>query len=125
MPNAQNEMVVLTRGGINAKTVATTTIDTTENGTRVFIPIGFAIVCTAATAISVGCTLNLGTNSANFDNIASSYAASIIDTTQAAVSMLNGFPPAIPANTDIKLKITAGATGTAQTIRVDLLGYYV
>lgn len=111
---------------INLKTAATTTIFTTENGARRFYVTDVLLETTAATDFTVGATLSLGTNDADYNNISpAGVAVGMIDGVNALQRVLleTGFS-SIPANTAVKVKITVGATATTATGKVIVRGFY-
>jgi hypothetical protein len=123
-------MTKFTLEGINGKTVASSKIATTDPA-RAFIVTGVVIRCTAASAITIAASASVGTNSASFNNI---IAATVLAGVTAANKAVSSDPSGsltvleagivIPPNTDIDIKITNAATGTSQTLGVDVLGYY-
>lgn len=110
---------------IDAKTAATTTIDTTENGNRRFVPLSVVLEITAQSVLIAGPSISIGTN-AGVDNILAITTTGLTATNAilAKVPLGNASTVSVPANTAISVKVTTGATATSATLRVDLIGYY-
>lgn len=125
MSNRSNEFVVFSRGGINAKTVASTVIDTTEDGTRRFVPVMVTVESTASNTVTGGIIASVGTNSATYNNILASKTFDPFTTNQLDCVQCSGLLSSVAPNTDIRINITTGATGTSETMRVDIIGYYI
>jgi hypothetical protein len=107
--------------GVNAKSTGATTIFTTE-GER-FHPLFVVAEITAASALTIGATVSVGTNSTSFNNI---MAASVTGTT-----LNNMLPNALSALTDsvapgtaVKVNVSVGAVGTSGTMSVTVIGFY-
>ena len=120
-----NDIVRYSVAGIDAKTTGNTTLFTTDPG-RVFVPIAVVAYCSAATAITVAATITIGTNSTAYDNLV---ASSILSGLTAAGLFTTpvytlGATPVAPG-TDVVLKIGTAATGTSQTIEIDIIGFYL
>lgn len=128
--NGGGGMTKFTLEGIDAKVLAATKIATTD-ATKKFIITDIIVRCTAATAITVAATLSIGTNSATYNNIMA--ATALTGVTTANTGLFSGAHGSftlleagfiVAANTDIEVKVTVAATGTSQTIAVDVVGYY-
>lgn len=112
--------------GINAKNTGTTTIYTTENGTRNFYPSRIRFICTAGTLITIVPTISIGTNASSYNNILA--ATSLTGLTSASNSISYNVDalviPVIAANTAIIANVTVGSTATTMTIEVHIFGDY-
>jgi hypothetical protein len=124
MPNAQGSLVALSVGGINAKTTGTTVLDTTEDGSQRFVPLWVFIECTAATSITVGADLNVGTNAPNYTSLVATIGPTTLNQVESFVAASTAGATSIAPNTEIRVNITKAATGTSQTLRCDVIGYY-
>lgn len=118
-----NSPVILsTVAGINAKTVANTALYTAPAGKTAIIT-GAIIRCTAANTLSSGPAMGIG-NVAGTNNIFASSTLTALTTTTAIFGfVLVGISISTAAAGVIYANIGTGATGTSQTIAVDLLGY--
>lgn len=120
-----NDLVRYSVSGIDAKTTGTTTLFTTDAG-RVFVPTSVMVYCSAATAITVAASISIGTNGATYDNLV---APGILSGLTAAglftIPVLTVGGTAATASTAVVLNITTAATGTSQTIEVDVIGFYL
>lgn len=117
-----------TVNGVNTKVTGTTLLYTVPAGRRAII-LSAIIRCVTATAITVGPTLSIGQNSPSYNDIyASAVLTGLISTSGTGSSFGFGsiglFAQGAPGAT-IDLSITNAATGTSQTISVDLNGYLV
>lgn len=125
MPLHFKSLQIISIGNINAKTVASTSIFTTENGTRTFYCIGASIECTAATLVTTPMTASIGTNSTTFNNILPVTLMTGLNAVNLHLPLfLSASQATVAPNTGIFINITIGATATAQTITVHLLGFY-
>lgn len=115
--------IVVTVTGINAQTVATTTLYTVPSG-KTFIPTEAIVRCTAATAITNGPTANVYTSSAG-DIYASTNIAALTAVNKIFGWQTIGMSLSVPAGGTVNFQITAGATGTSETVAIDLMGYLV
>lgn len=115
--------VLASVSGINAKTIANTALFTVPAGATAVVT-GYTVRATAAAAISAGPSAGIG-NVAGTNNIISSQAmtalTSALTTFQWATT---GISLATAATGTIYFNLGTGATGTSETITVDLLGYY-
>jgi len=107
--------------GINAKSTGATTIFTTE-GER-FHPLFVVAEITAASALTVGATVSVGTNSASFNNI---MAASVTGTTinNMLPNALSALTDSVAPGTAVKVNVSVGAVGTSGTMSVTVIGFY-
>lgn len=115
--------------GINAKTVANTSLYTVPTSKTAIITAAI-VRCTAATAITNGPTLSMGRNSASFNDIFASTAINALTNAGPGAGSMFGFSTigmsALAAATDVvSVAITNASTGTSQTIAIDLIGYLV
>jgi len=126
MAGAPDLRVLGAIGGIDGKTVANTTLFTTENGTERCYPVLAIVEATAGSVITVGPTVSIGTNSATFNNILAATSMTLVLLTNTMqVSLATGvLPSSVAANTAVTVRVSVGAVGTSQTLRVTLLGYY-
>lgn len=110
--------------GINAKTVANTSLFTVPTG-KTAIVTSVVIRVTAATAITVGPSAGIG-NVAGTNNIAASATMTTLQTTaDDFIFIISGASKATAAAGQIYLNLGTAATGTSETIAVDLIGYLV
>jgi hypothetical protein len=115
--------ILSTTTGINAKSVATTVCYTNNTGTNVVI-IGFIIRCTAASAITVGPTINVYTSTPN--DIFTSTAITNLTTTSKIFNMpISGMSVLVANSGTVTFSVDTASTGTSQTIAVDLIGYSI
>ena len=111
--------------GINAKTAAATNILPVPKGSYVgFVVTGIRVETTAASAITTGATITIGSTGIS----ANSILASTTLATAPPVGGYESFNPkagalVIPQGDIITLTVATPATGTSQTIRVHLIGY--
>lgn len=112
-----------TIGGIDAKTVAATTLYTVPVG-KIMIITSVVVKCAAADTVSVACSYSLGGNNPNYDNWKGITASGLDSQGQIRMETVeNQVSSAMAAGTVFKLNITTGATATTQTLVVDLFGY--
>lgn len=120
----QGSSLLSTTTGVNGKTVGTTTLYTVPTGKTAVIT--RAIVrCTAATSITVGAVGGIGIATGEDDIFASTSLTGVIDTSKAWVFDSLGSTTLGVATNVIKLGIDSAATGTSQTLAVDLYGYLI
>lgn len=114
-----------TISNINAKSIATTTLYTPPSGKTAIIT-GAIVRCTAASAITNGPTVSVGmTSSAYSDIFAATALNALTGTTSVYGFSLTGMSVSIAGGTAIKANLSAAATGTSQTISIDLIGYLI
>lgn len=104
-----------TLAGVDAKTIASTVIFTSQPG-RQFIITDAVARTTAAVAIAVGATISIGTNGATYNNIAP--AVAMLSLTANTYDMVLGrilavSPIVVPAATDVRINVSLAATGTS------------
>lgn len=115
--------VLSTTTGINAKSIAATTLYTVPTG-KTCVVTAAIIRCTAASAITNGPTASIGFTSTAFADIyANANMVALTGTTAIFGYSTVGMSASAVATTVIKLNISTGAAGTSQTIAVDLIGY--
>lgn len=120
VPVFQNKFTLT---GIDAK-VAANSVIFTNNGSSDFVISNGIIRCTAASGITSGPSIGLG-SAAGVNDIFSS--VSLLALTVAGRSFgfsLIGMSITIPAGGSIYVNLTAPATGTSQTVCVDIEGYW-
>lgn len=116
--------VLSTTTGIDAKTVATTTLYTVPTGKTAIITAAI-IRCTTASSISVAPNMGIGRNATQDDIFASVALTGLTATTSIFAFSSIGTLATGAATELIKLGIDTGATATTMTIAVDLIGYLV
>lgn len=117
-------IILSTTTGINGKTVANTNLYTVPAG-KTAIVIGYIVRCTAATAITVGASAGIG-NSSGTNNIAASQAMTALLTTADTFNWpIVGMSKTITTGNSAFFNLGTAATGTSQTLAVDLLGYLI
>jgi len=121
--NLTAPVVLSTTTGIDGKTVANTSLYTVPTGKTAIIT-GYVTRCTAATAITVGVSAGIG-NIAGTNNIFASGASGITTTSQIFGNSLSGTSILTPAAGVIYYNLGTAATGTSQTLSVDLIGYLI
>lgn len=112
--------------GINTKTTGATVVGTTENGTQRFVPTHIIAEVTATSAPLTAASVSVGTNGASYNNILAITPLTGLTT----VNTLLIIPivlavGSIAANTAINVNVTTAITGTSQSVRFDVIGYYV
>lgn len=111
--------------GINAKSVAATNLYTVPSG-KTAILTSATVRCTAASAITAGPTASIGVVSSSFADIYASATMSALTTTSSAFGYTStGMFGQAATTTVIKFNLTNAATGTSQTVAVDIMGYLV
>lgn len=121
LPNIQ---VVAAVSGINAVAPVNTLAYTNATG-KTLIVTGATVRCTAATAITNGPTVAIGTTAGASDVFAGVNLVALTTT-----SKMFGFGPVgmsvvIPNAGTVYFNITAGSTGTSQTIAGEITGYFI
>lgn len=119
------QSLITSSAGINAKTVANTTIFTPVPAGKQFIITGIIIRCTAASAITIGPTLGIGTASGTNDIFASTVLTALTTTNDVFGFALVGMSKAVAAAGSVFLNLGTAATGTSQTIVADIKGYFI
>lgn len=110
--------------GIDGKSVANTAVYSVPAGKSCVVTAA-VIRCTAASAITVGPSVGVG-SAAGTSNIFSSTAlAALIDTTGVFGFQLIGMSVIVAASGTVYLNLGTAATGTSQSLAIDLIGYLV
>jgi len=115
---------LVTITGIDAKTTGTTTLYTVPTGKTAVITKA-VVRCTAATAITVAPTLGIGVAAGEADIFASVVLTGLTTTATVWTFGASGLAVPVAAAGVIKVGIDTAATGTSQTIAIDLFGYLV
>jgi len=109
---------------INGKSVENTALYTVPTGKKAVVT-GYVVRCTAAAAISIGASGGIG-------NIAGTSNISAAQDMTALLAPANTFQQPImgaslitSAGEIIYFNLTGAATGTSQTLAVDLIGYLI
>lgn len=109
--------------GINAKSTGQTTLYTVPTG-KTCVVTAAIIRCTAASSITNGPTASVGfTSTAYTDIYAAANMVALTGTTSIFGYSTVGMSASAVAATVIKFNISSAASGTSQTIAVDLIGY--
>lgn len=125
MPLYFKSLQIISIPTITATTTGATLLYTTENGTRKFYCVAISLECTTATLVTIPPTVSIGTNSTSYNNImVTTLATGLLATALHFPIPINTASTVIPANTGIYVNVTTGATATAQTITVHLVGFY-
>lgn len=122
LPNTYTTVLGIVTG-VNAKTVANTTLFTVPTG-KTAIVTSVVVRCTAATAITAGPTVNISTT-ATGDIFASVTMSALSSTTKAYIFTSTGGTTVAAATTTVKFNLTAVATGTSQVLTIMVIGYLV
>lgn len=113
-----------TTAGINAKIIANTNLYTPPTGKTAIIT-GYIVRCSAATAITIGCTAGIG-NVSGTNNIAPSQAMTTLTSTDDLFEWaIVGMSVTVTTGNSAFFNLATAATGTSQTLIVDLIGYLV
>lgn len=111
--------------GINSKSTGATALYTVPTGKTAIITEAF-VRCTAASAITVGASASIGQNSTAFDDfVGITILTALLATTDAFPLRATAKFVQAAAAAVVNIKITTAATGTSQTLAVDLYGYLV
>ena len=114
--------ILVTVNGINGKAVANTSLYTVPAG-KTCIVIGYTVRCSAASAITVGPAAGIG-NIAGTSNISASQGMNaLLTTSDSFLWTLYGMSKVTTAGGQIYFNLGTAATGTSQTLSVDLMGY--
>lgn len=120
-PASNMEVELSSTTGINAKSVANTTLYTVPAGKTCVITRA-VVRCTAASAITNGPTANIFNVSAS--DIYTSTAINALTTTTTLFHFNSvGMSVSAAAASTITFSVTNASTGTSQTVAVDLFGY--
>lgn len=113
--------VLSTITAINGKTTGTTNLYTVPTG-KTAVVTAINIRCSAASAITIGPTIGVGV-AAGEDDIMMPQTNTITATTQSFNWPIIGRSVIAPAAAVIKLGLDTAATGTSQTLEIDVIGY--
>lgn len=119
----QTVSLLSTTTGINAKTIANTTLYTPSGKTA--LATTAIVLPTLATAITVGPTIGIGTNATPSNIFAQTALTAVITTAQAYNFSAPGVFVVAPSGTPILAGVTSAATGTAMTVTIYLFGILV
>lgn len=129
MANYTRTLVYLSEGNVDGEVVGNTLLTRTRlsEGSLQFHP--FQVFCKVITAtnITVGATINVGTNSPNFNNIISGQVVTGPARTFQFTALANPLTQ-LPVDTDINVRVTTAATGggsLALIFRVAIIGLEV
>jgi hypothetical protein len=128
MASYTRTLVYLSEGNVNGVAVGNTLLTRTRlsEGALQFHP--FQVFCKVITAtnVSVGATINVGTNSPNFNNIISGQVVAGPARTFEFTALANPLTQ-LPIDTDINVRVTNAATGASPvlTFRVAIVGLEV
>jgi len=119
----QNQTGILSSTtGINGKTVTNTNLYTVPSG-RTAIITGYVVRCSAASSITVGASAGIG-NSGGTNNIVASQAmTALLTTSDLYVWNIQGGSKTVAAGSSVFFNLGTAATGTSQTLIVELIGY--
>ena len=122
--NSQDAVEVLlsTTTGIDAKSTGTTNLFTASQTTIITKAI---VRCTAASAITVGAAAGIGVAAGEDDIFSSETMTGVHATTDAWYFVGGGKKVQVAASDIVKIGIDTAATGTSQTLAVDLWGYEI
>ncbi len=115
------QMVLLSSTAINLKTVATTAVYTPSGNTATVL--AGVLRVTAASAITVGPTCGVGTNSPGTNIYASVVMTNLLTVNQVYDFTSPGIQVNAASGTPINFSVTNAATGTSMTGQFDLWGY--
>lgn len=123
--NGYQTLPLATITGINTKTVTATSLYTVPAG-KTAILTNAIVRCTAASAITVGPTASIGVVASSYADIYASAVMTTLTTTSSAFGYSSvGIFGQAAASTVITFNLTNAATGTSQTVSVDIMGYLV
>lgn len=120
-----NTTLAISATGIDAKTVANTLAYTNPSLTANIILTNAVVRCTAASAVTVGPTVGVGTSAGTSDIFAATGINALTATSKIFGFGLVGMAVLVPPGGTIYINVTGSATGTSQTIAVDLRGYFI
>lgn len=109
--------------GIDAKSVANTLL-WNNNGATDFVISGGAIRCTAASGITVGPTIGLGSASGTNDILSPVAILALIAAGKTFNFSMIGMSITIPPGGNLYANLTNAATGTSQVVSIDITGYF-
>ena len=122
--------VILRSGTIDITNTGVQSLITTSSSFK-FFPIRVVTIVVTATAVSLGPTINIGTNAANYDNIVSTAqfagAMNTTDFVRNDPSLFVSTTPraVIQPSTTINVNVTLGLTGTLLTVIFLIEGIYI
>lgn len=111
-----------TTTGIDAKVVATTNLYTGAAG-KTTIPLIAIVRVTAASAITIAARAGIGVAAGENDVFAEADMTNLLTTADSYAFVIGGRFAPVAAASIVKLGIDVAATGTSQTLAVDLWGY--
>lgn len=110
---------------IDAKVTGARLIAVINGAATLFFPYRARVVCRSANAITVPATMSIGTNAPNYNNV---YAAGTLTGLTQLGDLLNlpvlASTKVVSQRVAVYANITVAAVGTAQLLRVDLIGDY-
>lgn len=119
-------LTCIQKTGIDFKTTGNTQVGTTPNGSQRFIPLFVIWHVRAATSITVAATVTLGTSSGATDILSGTTLTSVLSTNQFRNTNLAAtVNSSIAPNTAIWVGVTTGATGTSQSMDVEVWGILI
>jgi hypothetical protein len=120
----QNTIVCFQKDGLDVKTTGATSLFTTPDNGKSFVPTRYIFKLNPSEAITVGPTISLGTNAASYNNLKTGSPACTTALPNNSVPAAGNFPEIAPG-TQVFANITSGATGTSGTMSVQVYGYYI
>lgn len=111
---------------IDAKTIASTAIDTTETARR-FYPLFATFEVVSASAVISVATLSIGTNATTYNNILAATAMTGLTSANAMMqsgTLLVVAGASIAPNTEIRVNVSVGYIATTANLKVLLHGFY-
>lgn len=105
---------------IDGTVAATTTLFTTRNDGERFYPLSIMNEVVSATLLTVGAGYSVGGNGGVNDTVASATSGTAVN----SIVSNSGPLVSIAPGTDMKLKVSTGATATAAGLRVMVMGFY-
>ena len=108
---------------IDAKTTGNNLL-WTNTGTSNFIVTGVSVVCTAASSITIPATVGIGTAAGTSDILSAVALTGLTSNTKTYRYSLSGSSNVIASAGTIYANVTVGATGTSQTITINVMGYW-
>lgn len=122
----QMGLTIMQTGGIDGKLTLSNLLFTTQAG-RNFLVLGAMARSEAATSITIEAAGSLGTNSTDYDDILPITTLTELLATNDCFNLTPALGKGIivPPETGVYFKVTTAATGTAQTLGIDVIGYYI
>lgn len=113
------------KGSVDGTAVAATKIFTTNNQGQSFFPQFIRIITESANTVTIPAIITVGTNGASYNNILTTTTLTSLITTNLFINLPLSLAIAlIPANTDVYVNVTTGATAVGLTIGVQVFGDY-